>query len=243
MQCGLISEAFHDLWGESSSISGYKVPRLSTQGDCAFATETLGQLSNTLERLLLAQQDDLTPVEATYYELLSAVCFLIELCSPGQLATGVDPVTSQLLDAIAAGLAGLGTCLPEPKNEGIEDVAARLRSLHAIGICREAASIVQIATKLLHDQRGQDKEHADNFGGRHQPKTLSAKLESVQHSAGATAKEAQNCLASLGAYDVDDLQNQMSAWLLRTGCMNAQSSYKGQVRAVARHLLASVGLH
>ncbi|KAG9249556.1 N-acetyltransferase B complex non catalytic subunit-domain-containing protein [Emericellopsis atlantica] len=242
VQCGLITEAFHDLWSDNSTTPGYKVPRLSTQGDCAFAAETLGQLSNTLDKLLLAQQDDLTPAEATCYELLSGVCLLIELCSNDQQAPGViDPVISQLLDAVVAGLAGLGACLPKAQDEGIEHVAATMRSMHTIGMCREAASIVQIAMKLLNDLRGQEKEQANVFGGRNQSKALSAKIESVQQSAGTAATEAQDCIASLGGYTVDHLQSHMDAWLLRTGCMDEKSSYKGQVRAVARHLLASVG--
>jgi hypothetical protein len=140
---------------------------LSTQADRAFAAETLGQLSNTLGTLLLTQQDDLTSVEATYYEFLSTVCLLNDLCSNVRPSTDPDPVTLQLLDAIEAGLSGLRAYLPTPRNEGIGHMIAITRSMLTIGMCREAASMVQIATKMLHVSLEQSNEQSNNLRSRH----------------------------------------------------------------------------
>lgn len=217
----MMSEAFHDVLGYKPPQM-YKVPLATSEADHAFAVETLSRIGNSYNRFLRGPASDLTAPEAVYHDMVGLLSTLVPLCASGAGAgRSLDAaIFGELTDAVAAGLDSLRDLVPAPASEDVpqdvEATMALLGSLHTVGVYREAATAVSLATAWILGVNERAKAR-DRSGQSNLPKEVVSRTKALQTAAESALGQGRKWIEGLRAAtskDKSGFQRRLSEWLL-----------------------------
>lgn len=209
---GLLTEAFHDVLGYKPPTA-YKVAMASSTPDQVFVIESLSRIGNSFNKFLSGPSSELTSAEAVYYDVIGLLSTLVPLCAGSGRSPAFEAAFGQLVDAVTAGLEALRAQIPYDGGSGVEEVVNVFSSMHTVGVYRETASGVALATRWIQDFNERARER-DRSGQSNLPKEVAARVKGLHAAAEAALGEGRGWVTGLKAHiKGDDFQRRFKSWV------------------------------
>lgn len=238
MHLALLSEAFHDVLGYKQPQM-YKVPLRSSESDHAFAAEALTRIGHSFTRFLSGPDKDLTPAEALYYDVIGLLSALAPLCTERGRAPGFEGTFCELADSVLSGLGSLKQLVPHAGSGQVEETVCLLGSLHSVGVYRDAANGVLLASQWITGINERAKER-DRSGQSNLPKDIMSKVKALQTAAEAAMKEGRGWVTGLKKQVSGDFQARFRSWLFEGAEVMQDVAYEEVVPGLAANIKDNV---
>ncbi|KAF5576439.1 hypothetical protein FPANT_10922 [Fusarium pseudoanthophilum] len=189
----LLSEAFHELLGYKPPPN-YKASAAAAITDQIFVLESLSQLSNSFMKFANGPSGDLTPQEATYFEVISLLSTLIPFATGINRAKPIPEEFFQIMDTLKIAIDTLKLELL-PLANASEQVTA-LSTLHSLAILHDTSVAIKASAQWVIAFNDREKER-DRSGKSNLPKEVMAKIRELVMISEATLKEGKATVAKM----------------------------------------------
>nr|RBQ88640.1 hypothetical protein FVER53263_05811 [Fusarium verticillioides] len=189
----LLSEAFHELLGYKPPPL-YKASATAAIPDQIFVLESLSQLSNSFMKFSNGPSGDLTPQEATYFEVTSLLSTLIPFATSINRAKPIPEEFFQIMDTLKIAIDTLKLELL-PLANASEQVTS-LSTLHSLAILRDTSVAIKASAQWVIAFNDREKER-DRSGKSNLPKEVMAQIRELVTVSEATLKEGKATVAKM----------------------------------------------
>ncbi|KAF5536013.1 hypothetical protein FNAPI_11898 [Fusarium napiforme] len=189
----LLSEAFHELLGYKPPPN-YKASAAAAITDQIFVLESLSQLSNSFMKFSNGPSGDLTPQEATYFEVISLLSTLIPFATGINRAKPIPEEFFQIMDTLKIAIDTLKLELL-PLANASEQVTT-LSTLHSLAILRDTSIAIKASAQWVIAFNDREKER-DRSGKSNLPKEVMAQIRELVTITEATLKEGKATVAKM----------------------------------------------
>lgn len=196
----LLAETFHGVL-DYKPPSMYKASAAAGATDEVYVLEMVARLGHSMSRFLRGAGPKCTPEEMLHYEALSLLCVLITLAGGTARAKPPPDVLSNVATSLRAALDSLATG-PRGRGEdrGMEQATQTLASLHGVGMLRETAWAVRLASRWILDV-GERRRERDRSGGGNLPRDVMVHVQALQSAAEAALREGRELVRGLAGDD------------------------------------------
>ncbi|KAM0339907.1 hypothetical protein ACHAPU_010739 [Fusarium lateritium] len=189
----LLSEAFHELLSYKPPAM-YKASAAAASPDQIFVLESLRQLSNSFTKFSNGARSDLTPQEATYFEVIGLLSTLIPFTTGINRAKTIPDEFAQMVDTLKIALDTLKLDLVPIT--GPSEQVQTLSTFHSLAILRDTAVAVKNGTQWIIAFNDREKER-DRSGKSNLPKEVMTQIKDVAAASEAALKEGKETVSKL----------------------------------------------
>ncbi|KAM0413590.1 hypothetical protein ACHAPT_013631 [Fusarium lateritium] len=189
----LLAEAFHEVLSYKPPAI-YKASAVAAIPDQIFVLETLSQLSNSFTKFLHGSQKDVTPQEATYFEVTSLLSTLIPFVTSIGRAKPIPEEFAQMVDTLTIALDTIKLDMVAPSN--VSNQVTALSTLHSLAILRDTAGAIKNGAHWIISFNDREKER-DRSGKSNLPKEVIAQIKDLIATSTAALKEGKDCVGKL----------------------------------------------
>ncbi|KAF4970465.1 hypothetical protein FZEAL_10029 [Fusarium zealandicum] len=210
----LLAEGFHELLSYKPPAI-YKSSAAAAVPDQIFVLETLSQLSNSFTKFLHGPRQDLTPQEATYFEVISLLSTLIPFTTGISRAAPVPEEFAQIVDTLRIALDTLKLEIITPTD--ISSQITSLSTLHSLAILRDTAAATKNAAQWIIAFNEREKER-DRSGKSNLPKEVVAQIKDIVTASEAALKEGKESMSKLKEQVLGrDFEATTKRWIFEDG--------------------------
>ncbi|KAI7769520.1 hypothetical protein LZL87_011404 [Fusarium oxysporum] len=208
----LLSEAFHELLGYRPPPI-YKASATAAIPDQIFVLESLSQLSNSFMKFSNGLRGDLTPQEATYFEVISLLSTLIPFATGINRAKPIPEEFFQIVDTLKIAMDTLKLELL-PLTNASEQVTT-LSTLHSLAILRDTSVAIKNSAQWVIAFNDREKER-DRSGKSNLPKEVMAQIKELVTVSETTLKEGKATVAKMKEQVFGrDFEPAVGAWIFK----------------------------
>ncbi|VTT69154.1 unnamed protein product [Fusarium fujikuroi] len=189
----LLSEAFHELLGYKPPPI-YKASATAAVPDQIFVLESLSQLGNSFMKFSNGPRGDLTPQEATYFEVISLLSTLIPFATGINRAKPIPEEFFQIVDTLKIAIDTLKLELL-PLANASEQVTT-LSTLHSLAILRDTSAAIKNSAQWVIGFNDREKER-DRSGRSNLPKEVMAQIKEVVTASETALKDGKATVAKM----------------------------------------------
>lgn len=172
----------------------YKALAAAAIPDQTFVLETLSQLSNSFTKFLQGPSEDVTPQEATYFEVISLLSTLIPFVTSISRAKPIPEEFAQITDTLGIALDTLRLDMTAPSD--VANQVTALSTLHSLAILRDTAGAIKNSANWIISFNDREKER-DRSGKSNLPKEVMAQIKGLVTTSTATLNEGKECVGKL----------------------------------------------
>ncbi|KAI8679171.1 hypothetical protein NCS57_00193900 [Fusarium keratoplasticum] len=206
----LLAEAFHETLSYKPPAI-YKASAAAAIPDQIFVLETLSQLSNSFTKFLQGPKKDVTPQEATYFEVISLLSTLIPFVTNIGKTKIIPEEFAQITDTLSIALDTLRLDITAPSD--VSNQVTALSTLHSLAILRDTAGAIKNSANWIISFNDREKER-DRSGKSNLPKDVIAQIKDLVTASTAALKEGKDCVDKLKGQVIGrDFEPSVRRWI------------------------------